>query len=376
MNCLIPKPTVLVVDDEPFNLKLVSWLLRDHCHVQVASSGAQALQAIERSVPDLILLDVLMPGMDGHEVCRRVKQDPKSREVPILFLSSRSLDHDACLGLELGASDFLSKPVNPPVLLARVKAQLRLKAAADGLRLQNTSLDQEVVASRRELQTIHDVTILSLMSLAMTRDNETGNHLRRTQHYVRVLAEQLRDHPRFSSELSEKNIELMFKSAPLHDIGKVGIADHILLKPGRFEPAEFEIMKTHTLLGYQSLVQAEEILGTQIPFLRFAKEIALSHHEKWDGSGYPHGLVGEEIPVSARLMAVADVYDAVINRRIYKASMPHETAAQIICEGAGKHFDPDVVSAFKVLETTFVQIAARYADSASTFIDDTSDPSV
>ncbi|VVP60552.1 HD-GYP domain-containing protein [Pseudomonas fluorescens] len=375
MNCLIQKPTVLVVDDEPFNLKLVSWLLREHCHVQIANGGAQALQIIERTLPDLILLDVLMPEMDGHEVCRRIKEDPKTREVPILFLSSKSLDGDTCLGLDLGASDFLSKPINPPVLLARVKAQLRLKAASDVLRLQNTSLDREVSANKRELQTNHDVTILALMSLAMTRDTETGNHLRRTQHYVRALAEQLRHHPRFSNELNEQNIEMMFKSAPLHDIGKVGIPDHILLKPGRFEPAEFEIMKTHTLLGYQSLVQAEEILGTEVPFLRIAKEIALSHHEKWDGSGYPNGLIGDEIPISARMMAVADVYDAVISRRVYKASMPHETAAQIIFEGSGKHFDPDVVNAFKILEATFVQIAARYADEASSSAGAASEPS-
>ncbi len=354
---------MLVVDDMPTNLQLISELLRELYHVRIATSGAQALQIVDRAKPDLILLDVMMPDMDGHEVCRRLKTDPKTCDVPILFLSARNHDEDECLGFELGATDYLFKPINPPILLARVQTQLRLKATTDLLRSQNTYLDQEVLARTRELQATHDVTILALASLAETRDNETGNHLRRTQHYVRLLAEKLRDHPRFSLYLNDKNIELMFKSAPLHDIGKVGIADHILLKPGRFEPAEFEIMKTHARLGYQALVHAEEMLGAQVPFLRIAKEIALCHHEKWDGSGYPNGLVGDAIPVSARLMAVADVYDAVISRRVYKSEMSHETAVAIIRDGAGQHFDPDVVAAFIALENEFEKIAEHYADT-------------
>jgi putative two-component system response regulator len=356
--------TVLVVDDVPANLQLISELLQDHYEVRVAASGVQALRVIDRVLPDLILLDVVMPEMDGYEVCRRLKADPRTRDVPVLFLSARKQDEDVCQGFELGATDYLHKPINPPILLARVRTQIRLKTATDLLRSQNMYLDQQVTARTRELQATHDVTILALASLAETRDNETGNHLRRTQHYVRALAEQLRDHPRFRKELDEKSIELMFKSAPLHDIGKVGIPDHILLKPGRFEPAEFDIMKTHAQLGYQALVHAEELLGAQVPFLRIAKEIALCHHEKWDGSGYPRGLAGEAIPVSARLMAVADVYDAVISRRVYKSQMSHDTAATIIYEGAGRHFDPDVVAAFKVLEHQFQQIARRFADTA------------
>jgi len=362
LNSSTSRPTVLVVDDMPANLQLISELLCDLYHVRIATSGAQALQIVERAIPDLILLDVMMPEMDGHEVCRRLKADPRTQEVPILFLSARNQDEDECLGFELGATDYLFKPINPPTLMARVQTQLRLKATADLLRSQNSYLDQEILARTRELQAIHDVTILALASLAETRDNETGNHLRRTQHYVRLLAEKLRDHPRFSACLDDQSIELMFKSAPLHDIGKVGIADHILLKPGRFEPAEYEIMKTHARLGYQALVHAEEMLGAQVPFLRIAKEIALCHHEKWDGSGYPNGLAGEAIPVSARLMAVADVYDAVISRRVYKSQMCHETAVAIIRDGAGRHFDPDVAAAFIDLEKKFEQIAERYAD--------------
>jgi putative two-component system response regulator len=349
----------------PANLQLISELLGERYHVRVASSGAQALKSVERSMPDLILLDVVMPEMDGHDVCRTLKSDPKLCDVPVLFLSARNQDEDECLGFELGAADYLNKPINPPILLARVQTQIRLKATTDLLRLHNDYLDKEVVARTRELQATHDVTILALASLAETRDNETGNHLRRTQHYVRALAEKLRNHPRFRPYLDQQTIELMFKSAPLHDIGKVGIADQILLKPGRFEPAEFEIMKTHARLGYQALVHAEELLGAQVPFLRIAKEIALCHHEKWDGSGYPSGLAGEAIPVSARLMAVADVYDAVISRRVYKSEMTHQTAVAIIRDGAGRHFDPAVAAAFMALEKEFEQIAERYADTAA-----------
>ncbi len=363
LNQFPRKPIVLVVDDMPANLQLINELLREQYQLRVAVSGEQALQIVDRVLPDLILLDVQMPGMDGYEVCRRLKSNPKTMDVPVLFLSARNEDEDQCLGLELGASDYLSKPVNPPILLARVQTQMRLKLAADLLRVQNNFLDQEVLARTRELQATHDVTIMALASLAETRDNETGNHLRRTQHYVRALAEALRHHPRFSAFLDDESIELMFKSAPLHDIGKVGIADHILLKPGRFEPAEFEIMKTHAQLGYQALVHAEELLGQPVPFLSIAKEIALCHHEKWDGSGYPNGLAGDAIPVSARLMAVADVYDAVISRRVYKSQMSHQTAATIIYDGAGRHFDPDVVLAFRALEEEFDQIAQRFSDS-------------
>jgi len=247
--------------------------------------------------------------------------------------------------------------------MARVHTQLQMKAAADFLRDQNAYLEQEVAKRTREVMAIQDVTILAMASLAETRDSDTGNHIRRTQHYVKVLAKHLQDHPRFCHYLTDRNIELLFKSAPLHDIGKVGIPDRILLKPGAFEPHEFEIMKTHTTLGRDAIEHAERALGTEVEFLSTAKEIALSHQEKWDGSGYPQGIGGDDIPISARLMAVADVYDALISRRVYKAGMPHEKAVQIIAEGRGKHFDPDMVDAFLAVQDDFLAIALRYADS-------------
>jgi putative two-component system response regulator len=247
--------------------------------------------------------------------------------------------------------------------LARVKTQIENKSAADFLRNQAEFLAGEVDRQTRRVMAIQDVTILAMASLAETRDSDTGNHIRRTQFYVLELARRLSTHPRFSEFLTEDNIDLLFKSAPLHDIGKVGIPDRILLKPGRFEPEEFEIMKTHTTLGREAIEHAEKSLDVKVEFLALAKEIAYSHQEKWDGSGYPEGLSCDDIPISARLMAVADVYDALISRRVYKDGMPHEKAVGIILEGSGSHFDPDVVDAFMEAAEEFRQIALRYADS-------------
>jgi HD-GYP domain-containing protein (c-di-GMP phosphodiesterase class II) len=242
-------------------------------------------------------------------------------------------------------------------------AQTSLRAAQDVLKNQNGHLEIEVERTTLRIQHTQDVTIEILTSLAETRDNETGNHIRRTQHYVRALARRLQSHPAFAAYLVDSQVEMLFKYAPLHDIGKVGIPDSILLKPGKLDPAEFEIMKTHTTLGYQTIENAEKRLGTPVEFLACAKEIALSHHERWDGNGYPNGLAGEAIPISARLMAVADVYDALTSRRVYKEAMPHDQAVAIIQDGSGRQFDPDVVAAFTAIAAgEFMAIAARYAD--------------
>jgi putative two-component system response regulator len=221
-----------------------------------------------------------------------------------------------------------------------------------------------VVSQRlEELTAVQNASILAMTSLAQTRDIETGNHIKRTQHYVRVLARRLQKHPRFSSFLTDHNIDLLFKSAPLHDIGKVGIPDRILLKPGRLTADEMTVMKTHTTLGRDTITYAEKLMGTKLDFLTLAKEIAYSHQEKWDGSGYPQGLSGNAIPISARLMAVADVYDAIISQRVYKLGMSHAEAVEIIVEGSGTHFDPDIIDGFLKVRDEFQKIAARYSDS-------------
>jgi putative two-component system response regulator len=363
MSELQYEATVLVVDDMPLNLTLVSDVLRDLYNVRAVTNGPKALQiARSNNPPDLILLDISMPGMDGYEVCRQLKEDAVTKAIPVIFLTAMTDVQAEEKGFALEAVDYIAKPITPATLLARVKTHITLKASADFLRDKATFLEQEVLRRTDEMRAIQDITILMLASLAETRDNETGNHILRTQHYVRLLAEQLRHHPRFNHFLTSSTIDLLFKSAPLHDIGKVGIPDNILLKPGPLTVEEFEIMKRHTVLGREAIRMAELRLGKSIPFMHFAKEIAYSHQEKWDGSGYPQGLSGDAIPISARLMAVADVYDALISQRVYKPALPHVRAVEIISNGSATHFDPDVVVAFLQVQEGCKSIASRYTD--------------
>ena len=358
------KPTVLVIDDTPDNLALMQALLKDRYKVKGANNGERGLRiAASESPPDLILLDIMMPGIDGYEVCRRLKAEPRTRRIPVIFLTAKAEVADEQKGFELGAVDYITKPISPAIVLARVDTHLTLKASADFLRDKNAYLEAEVVKRTREVTAIQDVTILALASLAETRDSDTGNHIRRTQYYVKALAERLCGHPRFADFMTPHQISMLFKSAPLHDIGKVGIPDRILLKPGRLTPEEFEVMKTHTTLGRDAIEHAERELGVDVAFLQIAKEIAYSHQEKWDGTGYPEGMRGDRIPISARLMAVADVYDALISRRVYKAPMPHDQAVELILQARGSHFDPDVVDAFVAIHDEFRAIAERFVDT-------------
>ncbi len=357
-------PTVLVVDDTPDNLSLMSGLLRDLYRVKVANGGERALKIAQADPPpDLILLDIMMPGMDGYEVCRRLKQDAATRDIPVIFLTALAEVEDERKGLEMGAVDYITKPISPPIVLARVKNHLALKASADFLRDKAQYLEGEVAKRTKEIMAIQDVTILAMASLAETRDSDTGSHIRRTQFYVKALAEEMRKNPKHAALLDDYYIAMLFKSAPLHDIGKVGIPDRILLKQGRLDADEFGIMQMHAALGRNAIQSAENQLGMKVEFLTMAKEIAYCHQEKWDGSGYPQGLSGEAIPLSARLMALADVYDALICRRIYKGPMSHEEAAKIIVDGKGRHFDPDVVDAFLARQEEFQSIARRFADA-------------
>ena len=360
----VTKKTILVVDDTSDNLSLMSGLLKDQYRVKLANSGEKALKAVQGdNPPDLILLDIMMPGMSGYEVCQVLKADPATRPIPVIFLTAMTSMEDEQKGLELGAADYITKPISPPIVLARVKTQLENKAMADFLRDQAAFLQAEVARQTQMVRAVQDATVLAMASLAETRDADTGNHIRRTQFYVRALALKLQSHPRFSAFLTDEMIDLLFKTAPLHDIGKVGIPDRILLKPGRFTPEEFEIMKTHTTLGRDAIEHAESALSVPVEFLKVAKQIAYGHQEKWDGSGYPEGDSGDDIPIPARLMAVADVYDALISRRVYKAAMPHIEAVQIIAAGRGSHFDPDIADAFAGIHDDFRIIADRFSDS-------------
>jgi putative two-component system response regulator len=367
--------TILIVDDTPQNLTILGELLQPHYQVRVANSGERALRILENKLyPDLILLDVMMPGMDGHEVMRRLHADASTRNIPVIFITAMEGTDNEEYGLSLGAVDYITKPINPAIVMARVRTQLELKDSRDRLAHQNEWLEAEVARRMRDNLLIQDLSIRALANLAEARDNETGQHILRTQSYVEILARQLAAHPRFAHALEGPNLEWIVKAAPLHDVGKVGIPDSILLKPGRLTPEEFVIMRTHAAIGAQaieramhcSVCQGNQDEVTQIPdafaFLKFAAEIAGSHHEKWDGSGYPKGLVGDEIPVSGRLMAIADVFDALLNKRVYKPAMGLDETTQIILEGRGTHFDPDVVDAFVACREQFVEVAKRHPD--------------
>ncbi len=355
--------TILVVDDTPENLTVLGELLETEYRVRVANSGVRALKIAEsQPQPDLILLDVMMPEMDGYEVLRQLRARPSTRDIPVVFVTAMDATEEEEHGLEAGAVDYITKPIRPTIVLARVRTQLEVKRARDFLKNQNAYLEAEVARRMADNQLIQEVSIHALARLAETRDPETGNHLRRTQEYVRTLAASLTSHPRFAAKLTPHTIDLLAKSAPLHDIGKVGIPDHVLLKPGKLTPEEWDIMRTHARLGFEAIEQAEKDAEKPVEFLTLAKEIALCHHEKWDGSGYPSGLAGDNIPISARLMALADVFDALINRRVYKPPMPYAEARDIIMKDKGRHFDPDVADAFASCFDQFVSIAERYKD--------------
>jgi len=359
-NGTVSTKIILAVDDTPENLDVLKGILLPSYRVKGAINGQMALKIVENQRVDLILLDIMMPGMDGYEVCRRLKENPVSRDIPVIFLTARIHVEDERRGLEMGAVDYITKPISPPILMERVKTHLSLKEARDLLHRQNQLLEEKVRQRTLQLSILQDVTMMAMGSLAETRDPETGGHIHRTRQYVQLLAEQLADHPKFRDTLTPENITLLSKSAPLHDIGKVGVPDRILLKKGRLTPEEFEEMKKHTIFGRDAIASAEQaILSHQVmsdDFLRFAKELAYSHHERWDGGGYPEGLAGEAIPLGARLMAVADVYDALISERVYKPAYSHEESVNIIREGGGSQFDPDVVAAFLELAPLFRQI--------------------
>ena len=358
--------TILIVDDEPLNLTMLGHLLRPIYKVRAANSGASALRAATSLPrPDLVLLDVSMPDMDGYTVLKHLQADDTTKDIPVVFITALATASDEELGLSLGAMDYIAKPVKPAVVLARVRTQLEAKRARDFMRNQNTYLEAEVARRMAETDRTQLVSIRALAHLAEIRDPETGNHILRTQGYVREMGMLLRTHPRFAEKLTDHYIDLLTRSAPLHDIGKVGIPDTILQKPGKLTPAEWTVMQTHARLGYDAIELAEQDADQPVEFLRLAKEIARWHHEKWDGSGYPDHLAGDDIPVAARIMALADVFDALISPRVYKKAMPLEQVLSIIAEGRGKHFDPDMADALLNHVERFADIAARHSDAGA-----------
>ncbi len=345
---------ILVVDDMETNIDILVDLLGDSFRVSVAMDGDSALKNIRKIPPDLILLDIIMPGIDGYEVCKRIKSDITTRDIPVIFLTSLNEESNEAKGLALGAADYITKPFSTELVKSRVNNHLELKRHRDHL--------EELVKERTsELLLTQEVTIECLGTLAEFRDPETGGHIKRTQNYVKCLAQHLQNISGYKSLLDKDSIEMMYKSAPLHDIGKVGVPDQILLKPKKLTEMEFDEIKKHTIYGRDAISISEEKLGPD-SFLKHARTIAFTHHEKWNGSGYPQGLEGDAIPISGRLMAIADVYDALVSRRVYKQSFPHSKAVSIILDGKGTHFDPDIVNMFENISGKFREIALKFAD--------------
>jgi putative two-component system response regulator len=355
---------ILIVDDVPANLSVLGDLLHDAGYqVKAATSGRAALRyAVQDPQPALVLLDVMMPEMDGYQVLASLRKDPSTQNIPVIFLTALDNARDEERGFQHGAADYIAKPIKPDVVLARVRNQLLARIASNWLRDQNAALEAEVARRMEENELIQAASIRALAHLAETRDPETGNHILRTQGYVRLLAMKLQHHPRFAETLNDSYIKMLADSAPLHDIGKVGIPDSILQKPGKLTPEEWEIMKTHSKLGSDAIEQAERDIARPVEFLALAKEVAHWHHERWDGRGYPDGLIAEGIPISARLMTIADVFDALISKRVYKDAMPIEKVREIISSERGKQFDPDATDSFLASFSEFAAIAEQYSD--------------
>lgn len=335
------KATILVVDDIADNIDVISNILNDQYDIKAVNQGPLALKVLERFDVDLILLDIMMPNMDGYEVCQRIKDTPRLRNIPIIFLTAMDSHEDEQRGFDLGAVDFISKPFSAAILKARVASQLKLAYYAKELEQQVKERTQELALSRLEI-------IERLALAAEFRDNETGNHVIRVGEYCRRIAAHM--------GLAEQECELIALTAPLHDLGKIAISDNILLKPGRLTEDEFAIMQSHAEAGAQILA------GSQSDLLKAASVIALSHHEKWDGSGYPYKLKGEEIPLYGRIVALCDVYDALSSIRPYKDAWSKQQVEAYINELSGSQFDPTLVEHFNHVKDDFYQILQEHKD--------------
>lgn len=357
--------TIMVVDDSKLNIDILVELLHDKYEIVVARSGQAALELMRENVPDLVLLDIMMPEMDGIEVCKIMKADPILCDIDVIFVTAMGESFNEQLGFEVGAIDYITKPVRPNIVKLRVRNYLELRMARKQLILHTIELEEKVEQRTWEVLHTQEVTIECLASIAETRDPETGGHIQRTKYYVQILLEKMLESNPALCNFNNEYAQQIIKSAPLHDIGKVGVADSILLKPGKLNDDEFNAIKLHPYLGWKALHEAGKRLGKN-SFLEVAAKLSYTHHEKWDGSGYPRGLKGEQIPLCGRLMALADVYDALISSRSYKKAFTHEQAVQIISCGDGRtepeHFDPQVLAAFMANHEAFYQISQRYAD--------------
>jgi len=345
MNALHSGPaqqTILIVDDTPDNIDVLAEVLAPHYLIKIALNGEKALKiAAGEHKPDLILLDIMMPGISGYDVCQRLKRNSDTHGIPIIFVTAMNEKEDEKKGLEMGAVDYITKPISPAIVLARVRTHLALYD-------QTRELERLVALRTAELEKTRGQIIRRLGRAAEFKDNETGNHVIRMSHYARLIAQ--------ASGMRAASVDILFHAAPMHDVGKIGIPDNILLKPGKLDEVEWEVMRQHPAMGAEIIGEHKDEL------LQAARCVAITHHEKWDGSGYPNGLKGEEIPIFGRIVAVADVFDALTTVRPYKKAWTVEAALQMIEEGAGKHFDPGLMPAFKAALPQMLKIKEQYSE--------------
>ncbi|MDK2980918.1 MAG: cyclic di-GMP phosphodiesterase [Chloroflexota bacterium] len=338
------KHTVLIVDDTPENIDILVGILKEQYQLKVATGGRAALDILaEKHKPDLVLLDIMMPEIDGYQVCQTIKADPAARKIPVIFVTAMDDEEDETKGFAYGAVDYITKPVSPPIVLARVATQLALYDQKNHLEELVQERTAEIYDTRLEI-------VRRLGIAAEYKDNETGQHILRMSQYCKLVGREY--------GLSTEEQTLLLNASPMHDVGKIGIPDRILLKPGKLDPDEWEVMKTHTTIGGLIIGDhSSELLQT-------ARMIALSHHERWDGTGYPNGLKGENIPIYGRIAAIADVFDALTSERPYKHAWSVEDAVEEIKRGDGTHFDPGIVEAFLAVLPDILEIRAQHQEDS------------
>jgi putative two-component system response regulator len=355
-------PDILIVDDDPLIRNMMCQVLSRQGHtVDSASDGQSALGKVSASSPDLILLDLKMPGMDGFEVVRQIKKNSETGDIPIIAITGHDSVDNHVKAFDLGVDGYIQKTAARASIIAMVRSHLKVKQLNDQMKAHQQNLETQVALrtnqlnqALEQLRTASLDTIFKLTSASEYRDNETGAHVKRMSHYSAVIAQKM--------GLKDKSVEALLYAAPMHDIGKIGIPDKILLKPGKLTAEEWEIMKKHTIIG------ADILKGSNINFVRMGEMIALTHHEKWDGSGYPYGLKGRKIPLVGRITAIADVFDALTSDRPYKKAFSIEKSNQIILQERGKHFDPDVVDAFFEVQDAILQIKESYQEDQESLL--------
>jgi putative two-component system response regulator len=336
---------ILLVDDNPVNLKMARNTLMGLYDVFTVPSAEKLFLFLEKTLPDMILLDVLMPGVNGYEAMKRLMGDPRAREIPVIFLTSKTDTGSEVEGLSLGAVDYIAKPFIPQLLLKRVETHLLMEAQKEELKYINANLERIVSAKTSAVVELQNAVLSTVSELVECRDDVTGEHVERTARTMRLIIDEMISGGTYKEEIASWDIELFLQSSQLHDVGKISIHDNILLKPARLNEDEFEEMKKHAMFG-EEIIDRIQQNTSENAFLTHAKIMAGAHHEKWDGSGYPRGIAGEEIPLQGRIMAIADVYDALISKRPYKESFPHDKAMRIMRESGGTHFDPAILEAF------------------------------